>query len=82
MQDYEVNTIIENIPYLDRASWEQNRFSIYSNVQMNSKKQIKPTDIIKFAWDETAETTSITNEDIERLRNKSQLIYNSIVTNG
>lgn len=81
MQEYEVNTIIENLPYLDRTSWEQHRFQIYSTVQMNSKKKINPTDIMKFAWD-SKEETSITSQDIERLKNKSKEIFNTIKNNG
>ena len=82
MQEYEVNTIIENLPYLDRTSWEQHRFQIYSSVQMNSKKKINPTDIMKFAWDNKEEETSITSQEIERLRNKSKEISNTIKNNG
>ena len=82
MQEYEVNTIIENLPYLDRNSWEQHRFQIYSSVQMNSKKKISPTDIMQFAWDNSKEETSITSKDIERLKNKSKEISNTIKNNG
>ena len=82
MQEYEVNTIIENLPYLDRTSWEQHRFQIYSSVQMNSKKKISPTDIMQFAWDNSNEETSITSKDIERLKNKSKEISNTIKNNG
>ena len=82
MQEYEVNTIIENLPYLDRNSWEQHRFQIYSSVQMNSKKKISPTDIMQFAWDNSNEETSITSKDIERLKNKSKEISNTIITHG
>lgn len=81
MQSYEVNTIIENLPYLDRNSWEQHRFQVYSNIQMNSKKKLSPTDIMNFAWD-NKEETSITSTEIERLRNKSKEISNTIIKNG
>ena len=82
MQEYEVQTIIENLQYLDRNSWEQYRFLIYSNIQMNSKKRINPTDIMKFSWDRIEENNSITSQDIERLKKKSQHIYNTITQNG
>lgn len=74
MQDYEVNTILDNLPYLDRNGWEQSRFQIYSTIQVNSKKKINPTDVMKFAWDNESETTSINNEEIERLKEKSKYI--------
>lgn len=82
MQVYEVNTIIENLPYLDRTSWEQSRFQIYSSVQINSKKKINPTDIMKFAWDNDKEDITISNDDIERLKEKSKQIYQTIINNG
>lgn len=82
MQVYEVNTIIENLPYLDRTSWEQSRFQIYSSVQINSKKKINPTDIMKFAWDNGKEDITISNDDIERLKEKSKQIYQTIINNG
>lgn len=78
MQDYEVNTIIENLPFLERQAWERNRFLVYTNIQMNSKKKILPTDVLKFAWDKTEENTTITNEEISRLKNKSKEIFNTI----
>ena len=80
MQEYEVNTVIENLPYLDRNMWEQHRFLIYTNIQMNSKKKLNPSDILKFKWDEDYkdDSTSITTQEIERLRNKSQHIIRSI----
>ena len=84
MQEYEVNTIIENLAYLDRTSWEQSRFQVYANVQMNSKKKLTPQDILKFAWEkgENLEETSITTKDIERLKNKSKEISKNIIKNG
>ena len=82
MQDYEVNTIIENLPYLDRTSWEQNRFQVYSTVQMNSKKKLTPSDIMKFAWESKEDLTSITSNDIERLKDKAKEISNTFIKHG
>lgn len=78
MQEYEVRDILEYIPYLDRNSWEQCRYAMYSNIQMNSTKPIKATEIIKFPWDnitdEIAKETTISKDEIERLKNKAKLI--------
>ena len=83
MQSYEVNTIIENLPYLDRNSWEQHRFQVYSNIQMNTKKKLTPQEIMKFAWEKDNNSdTSITSKEIERLKNKSKEISNTIINNG
>lgn len=82
MQEYEVNTIINNLQYLDKNEWERHRHSLYSQIQMNSKTQISPKDIMKFAWDEETHANSISEADIERLKQKSKQIYNSIFKNG
>lgn len=75
LQAYEVNDIIECLPYTERNEWERCRYSIYSNLQMNCKKKINPTDIMQFEWDKKETTTSISNEDIQRLKQKSKQIY-------
>lgn len=78
MQEYEVKAYLEYIPYLDRNSWEQCRYDIYSNVQLNSSKAINAQDLIKFPWDIKEEInntdTVISDDNIERLNNKSKLI--------
>lgn len=76
MQSYELNDIINNIPYIDKNEWERFRYNIYSNIQMNSKKKLKPTDIIKYNWDIVEkENNNISNEDIKRLQEKANKIY-------
>lgn len=76
MQSYELNDIINNIPYIDKNEWERFRYTIYSNIQMNCKKKLKPTDIIKYNWDIVEkENNNISNEDIKRLQEKANKIY-------
>jgi hypothetical protein len=84
MQEYEVSELLDGIPYLDKNDWERSRYSIYTNIQMNSKKKLKPTDVLKFSWDneDNDTTTSITNADIERLNKKSEIISKNIFNNG
>lgn len=80
MQEYEVNYLLQNIPYADKNSWEQIRFNVYSIAQMFSKKQLKPSDILKFEWDnpeiigEESTNHEISNEDIKRLTEISKQI--------
>jgi hypothetical protein len=38
---------------------------------VNSRKKLSPTDIVRFVWDDNKET-GISNEDIERLRQKAK----------
>ena len=63
-----------------RDSWEQCRFISYVLAQINSTKKLKLTDILSFTWDKEEEddkNTIITNEDIERLKNKAKQYLNT-----
>lgn len=73
MQMYELSILLKNIFKKNKESWEQARLVAYVIAQTNSTKQIKPTDIIKFSWEneEADEETSITEEDRTRLREKA-----------
>ncbi len=74
MQMYELEPLISNLHKKDRYSWEQARMVAYVIAQCNSTKKLKPTDIMQFTWDEESSTndTSISNEDIKRLREKAK----------
>ena len=74
MQPYEVNMILEYIGNADKTSWEQTRMQMYITAQVNSKKKLKPVDIMKFSWDDIKQDidTSISNSDVERLTNKAK----------
>lgn len=78
MQPYELSILLDNIEYSLKASWEQTRFQTYIQAQTQSTKKLKPTDLISFSWDKEEEkkNTSISNEDVERLKNKAQTIIN------
>lgn len=79
MTEWEINDIIENLPYLDRNLWEAARFSSYITLLPNSKKNLKITDILKFKWDvETndKDEREITKADISRLKEKAKSISN------
>lgn len=72
MKWYEVEACIKGLENKNKASWEQCRFISYMIAQVNSTKKLKPTDILSFKWDDDkGEDTSITNEDIERLKDKA-----------
>lgn len=51
----------------------------YIIAQCNSTKKLNPADIMKFYWDKTEEDdTSISNADIERLKEKAKQYMNKI----
>ncbi len=77
--EWEINDIVENIPFLDRNMWESARLETYVVAQVNSRKKLQLQDICKFKWEDTSamgdmmenkpKDVEITNEDIERLKN-------------
>lgn len=76
MQMYELEPLISNIHKKNKESWEQTRLLAYITAQVNSTKKLKPTDIISFSWDDETGDTAISNEDIERLKNKAKQYIN------
>lgn len=71
-QYWEINDIIEYLPYLDRNLWETSRLNAYVVAQVNNRKQLKMQDICTFKWEETTGNIEISNEDIERLKAKAK----------
>ena len=77
MQMYELEPLISNIHRRNKESWEQARLLAYITAQVNSTKKLMPSDIITFSWDEDATgDTSISNEDVQRLKNKAKQYIN------
>lgn len=77
MTEWEINDIMDNLPYLDRNLWETCRLNTYINMRMNTTKELELTDIIKFKWDDVSNNTDkggieISNEDIQRLKEKAK----------
>lgn len=75
MEPYEINAALEGLQCKNRESWEQTRMVCYMLAQTNSTKKLTPSDVLKFPWDAEAEElvdTSISTEDIERLKEKAK----------
>ena len=80
LQDWEVYDIYNMLQYADSASWEQTRWLMYVIAQVNSRKQLKVTDILNFSWDDSKQNnTTITDNDIKRLKEKADLIGKKIL---
>lgn len=86
MQMYEIDACLDGISMKYRPNWEQCRMVSYMIAQVNSTKQLKPTDIMKFEWDNTDiadhSNTTITDEDIMRLTEKANKYIQSFNTDG
>lgn len=77
MQPFEVDAILENADYIDSFEWDRMRLSMYGTIAPMSNKNLKPTDLLTFPWDKetnasSSTDTSISNEDIIRLREKAK----------
>lgn len=73
MQWYEIESCLKGLENKNKAGWEQARFIGYVTAQVNSKKKLKPTDILSFNWDKpTKADTAISNSDIARLKDKAK----------
>lgn len=73
--EWELNDIVNNIPYVDRNIWETSRMQAYVTAQVNSRKKLDLQDICKFKWEENPKDkseTEISNEDIKRLKELSK----------
>lgn len=81
MEMYEVKSVMKYQHYSIKEDWEQARFISYLIAASNSTKKLKITDILKFPWDNEKDNqkhvTSISNEDIKRLKEKAQQYLNS-----
>lgn len=74
MQIYELQAALKYQYYAHKDDWEQARLISWLIAQTNSTKRIKPTDIIKFDWEEDSKPhiKTISNQQIQRLRKKAQ----------
>lgn len=75
---YEIQPLINNIYKNNRENWERTRLLAYIIAQINSSKRLNPSDIISFNWDvdDTISNTTISNEDIKRLKEKAKQYIN------
>lgn len=74
LKPYELSIICESLHLRQKDSWEQARLIAYVIAQSNSTKRLKPSDIIKFGWEQTDDkqttnqSNTITLEEFERIK--------------
>lgn len=90
LQEYEVQSIVENLEYYERPEWERTRFLAYCNIQKSSSKRISPQDILQFPWEKEDDNTDqispnsepLTQDEIERLKEQARIISQTLETDG
>lgn len=72
MKPYELVIICDSLHLRTKDSWEQSRMIAYIIAQVNSKKHLKPTDIITFGWEkqnkDTKKNSAITVDEVEQIK--------------
>lgn len=90
MEEYEVEPIVQNIPFIEKGDWERTRFIAYCNLQKSSSKRISPQDLITFPWEKENDNTEeintnsepLTQSEIERLKEQAKIISQTLETDG
>lgn len=88
MEEYEVQSIIENLEYYERPEWERTRFQSYCNLQKSSTKKINPQ-IIVFPWENESDNTEeingnseLSKTEIQHLKEQAKIISQTLETDG
>lgn len=84
MEMYEIRALLNYEYYSHKDEWEQARMIAYMIAQTNSKKRLTYQDITKFYWENEEDEqheTSITKQDIERLRQRAAAYIKSNTQN-
>lgn len=74
---YEVDDVLDCIPYYDRVGWEQTRLKATIQANCFASEPLSPEDIMHFQWDDIKDKKdkkTINKEDIERLKARAKKI--------
>ena len=74
MKTYEATEILGSIQYRDRDNKDMARMIAQVIAQVNSKKTIKSTDVVKFPWDDDKPVAVVTDEEREQLAKRAEAI--------
>lgn len=77
--EWEIEDILECLPYTDRNLWESSRLCAYIDAKANFKGIKSYADIAEFRWEKNEEqvkeeesNTEITNDEIKKLKAKAK----------
>lgn len=70
----EIDSIMNELEYVNREEWERTRMIMYSVLQSQSTKQLNINDILPFDWDKKNEKTKgVTPQDIEEFKKRKNI---------
>lgn len=87
LQEYEIEPIVQNIPFIEKGDWERTRFLAYCNIQKSSSKRISLQDLITFPWEKEESNTDqingnsnepLSKENIQHLKEQAKIISQTL----
>lgn len=78
MQEYEIDILVENLPYCEQAEWLRTRYIVWSNLKPYlKKKSMSPSELfpLPFDDDENSIKTDIKLSEIE-IENYRKMLEN------
>lgn len=81
---YVADLLLDNLWILEKEASERMRMMCWMTAQVNSKKRLKPEDIIEFAWEKERDrdTTPITREKMDELQKQAQIMRQKLMENN
>lgn len=70
LEPWEISMFTDLMDDAEREDWERTRFEAYMMAQTQSTKKLKPTDILKFKWDNETKAAPTTKEQFEEYKKK------------
>lgn len=79
-EGYEVNALMKHYYYKHKDYYDMARMISYFIAQVNTKKRLKPKDVIEFPWEKEYFQSSEVDikEDMERLMKATQIIQDQL----
>lgn len=78
MKIYEATEYLGSVQYRGRDLKDMTRMIAQLIAQVNSKKTVTPTDIVKFPWDEDKPVPVVTDEERRQLAERAEKIKQQI----
>lgn len=80
MEGYEINSLMKYSYYKHKDNYDMARLIAYFIAQVNSKKKLKPKDVIEFPWEKEYFQVSEVDvrEDMERLMKATQIMQDQL----
>jgi len=79
---YIAQLLLDNLYMVDQGAMERMRMMCWASVAPHSKKQLKPTDMFKFSWEEREKAesaASISKERMAALQQQAQEIRKKLI---